>query len=397
MAYHLEDIISREFQAEIQESFALSTGFGVVFVDSSGRHIGDGDNFCALCQKINQTPEGRDACTASNQRAIEIALRTNKPSIYICHAGMVNIEVPLFYNDEYVGALTAGQVRCSEPNDYPVDQVYQKGEHLQADFYRTHLEKVKELSIEQIEATARSLHIISKYIMQTASHFKTQQELYLLEKKQIYLENELNLAELEALQKQVTPHFMFNVISVISRCLSMGQYDIAQEMLRSFAQMLRYSLSDIRSYVTLEKEISYALNYVSIQKIRFGDRIQFEVECEEVLKTMLMPYFFLQPLIENAIEHGLLHKEEGGKARLLCKRFDTYDEICLVDNGVGIMPDKLKQIQNRLQDHRHSTDGVGITNSFRRLSYMYDTQLDFTIDSHLGEGTRIIIRIHHNK
>lgn len=393
MAYHLEDIISREFQAEIQESFALSTGFGVVFVDSSGRHIGDGDNFCELCQRINQTPEGRNACTASNQRAIEIALRTNKPSIYICHAGMVNIEIPLFYNDEYVGALTAGQVRCSEPNDYPVDQVFSQGDYKQTDLYRTHLEKVKELSIEQIEATARSLHIISKHIMQTASHFQTQQELYLLEEKQVYLEKELNLAELEALQKQVTPHFMFNVISAISRCLSMRQYDIAQEMLRSFAQMLRYSLSDIRSYVTLEDEITYALNYVSIQKIRFGDRIQFEVECEDALKTMLMPYFFLQPLIENAIEHGLLHKENGGKAKLMCRRYTSYDEICLVDNGIGIMPDKLKEIQSRLVDQKVSSDGVGITNSFRRLSYMYDKQLKFSIDSNLGEGTKITIQI----
>ena len=97
---NFRDIITETFQNEIQHSFSLATGFGVVFTDAEGRHIGSGANFCKFCEKLNETPEGAQCCTLSNKHAIEIALKTNKPCVYICHAGLVNIEIPLIYNNQ---------------------------------------------------------------------------------------------------------------------------------------------------------------------------------------------------------------------------------------------------------------------------------------------------------
>lgn len=118
---NFRDIITETFQNEIQHSFSLATGFGVVFTDAEGRHIGSGANFCKFCDKLNETQKGAQYCTLSNKHAIDIALETNKPCVYICHAGLVNIEIPLIYNNQCVGAITAGQVICTEPNDYPKD------------------------------------------------------------------------------------------------------------------------------------------------------------------------------------------------------------------------------------------------------------------------------------
>lgn len=110
----LKDIVTEEFQQEIQESFAYATGFGVVFIDKEGNHIGEGSNFTDFCKQINCTEEGAKCCARSNCQAVNIALKTQKPSIYICHAGLVNIEIPLICDGCYAGAVTAGQVFCSE-------------------------------------------------------------------------------------------------------------------------------------------------------------------------------------------------------------------------------------------------------------------------------------------
>lgn len=397
MTVQLNDIISPEFQEEIQDSFALATGFGVVFVDKDGNHLGEGYNFCKFCKKINKIPEGRIACANSNKLAIDISLKTKKPSIYICHAGLINIEIPLFYSGEYIGAITAGQVICEEPEAYPRYKSLIDIEAFNRIKNTTEFENIKVLSIAEIEATERALYSMSKYMVQTAKYNKTQKELFIAKNKKTELEHQLKLAELYALQKQVAPHFIFNVINIISRLISMENYDTAKKMLDSFSGMLRYTLSDIHSYVTLEQEISYIKNYISIQKIRFGNRIDFDIFCDPKMKSIQIPFFAIQPLVENSIEHGLLKLASGGKASLICKRYEKYDEIHLVDNGIGISKELLKNIKLTLETNQKDIlqNHIGIINSYRRLLYMYDDRLSFEINSEKNNGCEIIIRINH--
>ncbi len=136
------------------------------------------------------------------------------------------------------------------------------------------------------------------YIIQSLAYARIQEdlarkseELLKAENKRIELEKQLKQAQLDALQKQVTPHFIFNVINSISRLLSLKEYGTAQEMLSSFSQMLRYSLSDLRSAVPLQQELDYISNYLAIQNIRFGERIHYEITCDEELKSFFIPFF----------------------------------------------------------------------------------------------------------
>lgn len=124
--FDLRSIITEEFQNEIQNSFGYATGFGVVFTDTEGFPIGSGGNFCRFCNRINARKDGAELCSRSNQNAIRLALKQKKPSIYICHAGLVNIEIPLIYQGKCVAAITAGQVLCEEENAYPKDEIASK-------------------------------------------------------------------------------------------------------------------------------------------------------------------------------------------------------------------------------------------------------------------------------
>lgn len=95
MNLQFKDIINPEFQAELQESLTFATGFGVVFIDKEGRHIGDCGNFCRFCREINSTQIGRTACERSNLEGMNAALSTREPSIFLCHAGLVSFVIPL--------------------------------------------------------------------------------------------------------------------------------------------------------------------------------------------------------------------------------------------------------------------------------------------------------------
>lgn len=398
----LKDILTEGFVEQFQDSFAFATGFGVVFVDLDGNHIGEGSNFSKFCREINKTKEGACYCANTNRKAIDIAIKTKKPSIYVCHAGLINIEIPLTYEGEYIGALTAGQVLCSDSDIYPRDSELSTIPWLKTEEAKDYFNNIKVFTRQQIEAAAISLENIANYIIQTAMYNKLQEKLVEerrktieYEKRQIEMEHQLKLAELDALQKQVTPHFMFNVISSISRLISMGSYASAKNMLDSFSQMLRYNLSNMTSRITLEQELNYIKSYLTIQKHRFAERIEYEIINDDNILELEIPYFSLQPLVENAIEHGLLPLENGGKLSLICSETDSFYSIDIIDNGVGMDENKLLSIQHILQEgtNKNVSSHVGLKNCYKRFKLMYGKDATFTLNSTEMLGTSVNIRI----
>lgn len=402
MNVSLKDILTSEFIERLQDSFAFATGFGVVFVDLDGNHIGEGSNFSRFCREINKTKEGASYCASTNRKAIDIAIKTKKPSIYVCHAGLINIEIPLTYEGEYIGALTAGQVLCSDQDIYPKDSDLSTIPWLKTDEAKEYFRNIKTLTRQQIEATAISLENITNYIIQTAMYNKLQEKLteersrrLKYEKRQMEMEHQLKLAELDALQKQVTPHFIFNVINSVSRLISLRKYKSAKNMLDSFSQMLRYSLYDISSIITLGHELNYIENYLKIQKHRFSDRLEYELVIQDDVLDQSIPYFSLQPLVENAIEHGLLPLEDGGLLKLICQKANGYICIDIIDDGVGIDKVKLSEIKDMIDSGEKSleTSHVGLRNCYRRFRLMYGDKVKFSFDSAVDKGTRVSIRI----
>ncbi len=397
----LSQIIDEDFQQEVQEFFAFATGFGVVFIDNEGRHIGPGSNFSRFCNAINACGEGAARCAGSNRQAIGLGLSTLEPCIYICHAGLINIEIPLVYEGHCVGALTAGQVLCEDDEGYPKDQPFDYSHWPAAATLRAYYAEIPRRSRKQIEATAAALAGISNYILQKVAYGQIQadlaanrEKLLLYEKQKLELENQLKRAQLDALQKQVTPHFIFNVINSVSRLISLAEYPAAQEMLDAFAQMMRYSLSSVQPEVFLEQELGYIQNYLTIQSIRFGQGIHHKIECDPRLHKLRIPFFSLQPLVENSMEHGLLENQTGGEVCLRCTLEDGSCHIRLSDDGAGIDPARLEKIRTECLSRSPAAppaEHIGLYNCFTRLKLLFGEGLSFDIQSSPGQGTAIHI------
>ncbi len=399
---NLRDIITEEFQEEIQDSFAYATGFGVVFIDTEGNHIGPGGNFTRFCTAINQREIGAKSCALTNRQAISLAMDNNQPSIYICHAGLVNIEIPLIIEGQHVGAITAGQVRTSEPDSYPRDTTPCAGNWMEDHELVEYYKEIKTLNKQQIEATTKALANISNFIIQRYAFNKMQEELLMrqhellaYQKKQLETEHLLMSAKFDALQKQVTPHFVFNVINSVSRLIYLGENSTAQEMLSSFSGMMRYSLSNLQSLVPLDKELECIKNYLSIQKIRFDDRLSFSISCEESMRSLHVPFFSLQPLVENSLEHGLLTVATGGSVSINAYQDDSGFCIDIVDDGVGFEPGILQAVRESMETSEPGLGGssVGLFNSYNRFRLMYGKAFTMSIDSNPRDGTSTWIRI----
>lgn len=390
----LKDVITPEIQQNIQDAFAYATNFGVVFIDRDGQHIGEGSNFSKLCQAINQSEEGREACAQSNRKAVQIALSTGMASIYVCHAGMINIEIPLLIDGKLIGAVTAGQVFAEKMDDFPQDCHVHSSGWLKEEPFKSYYQEIPTFSTKRIYATAEALMSIANHIVSNYHKQQMQEEIVAQTLRLHDMEKMLAEARFDALSKQIKPHFLFNVLNSISRLIDIDETATANRMLRAFARMFRYQLHDPRQMISLKEELAYIEDYLQIQRIRFGDILQVVVEHDRRADKILLPFFALQPLVENAIEHGILPKGEKGKLLIRTRMGEhcLYIDIC--DDGVGIEAKVLEQVKARFRgEEEEGKRSLGILNSAKRLRDSYGAGFHFDLRSQPHEGTLIRISL----
>jgi len=211
-------------------------------------------------------------------------------------------------------------------------------------------------------------------------------------KMKAQLEKSLKEAELKALQLQINPHFMFNVLNSVNRLISLEEEKKAQQVLDAFTKMLRYSMRDMENIVPLEKELDYVEKYLFLQNLRFGNRVKYKIQVHQELLNLQLPFFTLQPLVENAIIHGLEPKESGGSIQITTEVVANKIAIMIQDNGLGISPEKLKLLQNMdIGAANISSSGIGISNVHSRLKLFFGDNYGFDIKSKLYEGTTVIL------
>jgi two-component system LytT family sensor kinase/two-component system sensor histidine kinase LytS len=206
------------------------------------------------------------------------------------------------------------------------------------------------------------------------------------------LEKEAQLAtqaELKALQSQVHPHFLFNALNtIISFCRTdpMG----ARELLVKLSKFFRHTLKENHSLIKLAKELEYTSYYVEIEKARFGSNLEVEIDIPQELLDCEVPSFVLQPIVENAIKHGVSSKVGLGKVLVKARQKEQNLLLEIIDNGVGI-PDKYL---NCVIEAGHGKGcGIGLSNVKQRIQKIYGTEYGLEISSRQQEGTKVTIQI----
>jgi sensor histidine kinase YesM len=209
--------------------------------------------------------------------------------------------------------------------------------------------------------------------------------------------NELLIgSELKMLQDQMNPHFLFNTLGMISQIAAMEHANQAAELMDITTSLLRYSLDKSNRMSTLYEELECVRNYLHIQQLRFGDRISFELKTSGDLPNVMLPGMILQPLIENAVLHGVGEMLNGAMVAVSASSKNNLLCLTVEDNGRGISGEKLEELLNSDSYPFENSDSrihIGIVNAKKRIEMLYGNSATFHVESTEDVGTLISISI----
>lgn len=193
-------------------------------------------------------------------------------------------------------------------------------------------------------------------------------------------------AEVRALRAQISPHFIYNSLSAIASFVRTDP-DRARELLLEFADFTRYSFRTHGEFTTLAEELRSIERYLLLERARFGDRLSVRLQIAPEVLGVTVPFLCLQPLVENAVKHGLEGKSEGGSITIVARNADRIAIITIEDDGIGEEPDAVRRAL------AGDTDSVGLGNVDQRLRATFGDEFGLVVETAPGAGTKVTVRI----
>lgn len=204
------------------------------------------------------------------------------------------------------------------------------------------------------------------------------------------LERRKREAEIESLLAQVNPHFVYNTLTAVGHSAALDRKEDVHFLIQSLAEVLAFSFDHGPETVALADEIGFLSHYIRLMRITYGYEFDVVYDVAPGVGRFRVPKLLLQPLVENAIFHGLARRRSSGRLFIRAGRTDGHLTVHVEDNGVGMSPDAVGRIFHERGVRRN---GIGVTSVFERLRLMYGTAAELQVESEEGEGTRIAVSI----
>lgn len=204
----------------------------------------------------------------------------------------------------------------------------------------------------------------------------------------------LRKAEFELLQSQINPHFLYNTLDAIVWLAEAGEHKKVVEMVGSLSDFFRTSLNRGKDIVTIKEELQHVRSYLQIQQVRYQDIMQYSIAVPDELNQYLIPKITIQPLVENALYHGIKNKRCIGKIEVTGWKEEDCFFIAVEDNGIGIAEQRLKQVREGIEHKVQTGEGIyGLYNVNERIRLNFGKEYGITIESKYGENTVVLIRL----
>ena len=234
------------------------------------------------------------------------------------------------------------------------------------------------------------------YIDTLKENHRMSELLHREEIERVEMEKQLSGARLELLKSQINPHFLFNTLNMIACMAKLEEAVTTERMISSMSSLFRYNLKTSEQIVTLARELKVVQDYMYIQQMRFGSRILYSCDLKVDAEQAMIPAFTLQPVVENAMVHGLSKKEQGGRVHVRIWEQGKRLVISVADTGLGMSEERLAEVTEAMKERRTSRIGIGQGHIYKRIHMMYK-QGEFRIASIEGRGTVIQMFIPQEK
>lgn len=205
-------------------------------------------------------------------------------------------------------------------------------------------------------------------------------------------EKEKRKYEIKALQAQINPHFLYNTLETIIWMSAGGKNEEVVEVTSALANLFRTSISEGENLVLLSVEMENIQSYLTIQKMRYKDKLTYQVEIPDKLQSLKTPKLILQPIVENAVYHGIKKSQVGGLIKITAEASANILTITVEDDGVGMSREQISQLFTA-DNHDHTGMGIGVLNVNNRIKLCFGQEYGLFYHSEEGKGTRVDIRL----
>ena len=257
-------------------------------------------------------------------------------------------------------------------------------------------------SIQEIRTLATAIYsmedtVLGQYTVEKHNE-RLQQKLANEAMRTAQMERRLQEARLKALQAQINPHFLYNTLNMIGQMSYIEGAERTTELIETFSDFFRYNVESFERDVTLREEIDSAKGYAALQSERFGDRIRYVFEVDDAVNALRVPSLIVQPLVENAVSHGLRMRTGGGEVKVTVQAIGGGGfDLTVSDNGCGMDADALRTLRERAEETRGDDQtehvSIGITNVISRMRLTFGPRFSYDMQSAPDQGFSVRLRV----
>lgn len=379
----------------IQDTFAKAMGVAAVTVDRSGTPITCESNFQPICRMIRSTPAGLARCMKSDAQGGLAAYGSIKPEAYVCLGGLVDVAAPITIEGEYIGCILCGQVVLTEDRENFIKDIVRRNVALGLPYKQVlaAAEQIPSIPKDRLDAAVEMLMLMANHIIEIGMTNLTQTRLLKEAEEKAAAQAALQNAQLRALQSQINPHFLFNSLTLVGYTALDEDAPRTEEIAYTLSELLRYSLRNTATMVALREEVEMVGRYLAIQQMHFGERLTSRVRIDPTLHDVQLPCMLLQPLVENAIVHGVESVTRCVTVELNASRENGAVLLEIADDGPGVDAGVVHSL-NANTPFIHSNrkrPSLGLQSVVRRLAEVYGERFKFKVESSPGKGFRIML------
>lgn len=398
---NLQEVIDINLLQKVQESFSNATGLAAVTVDFRGNPITKYSNFSSFCTLMRKDVQFVDSCLKCDAFGGLEAARRETPYIYRCHSGLLDFAVPIIIKGQLFGSMLAGQVRHDRSDETKLDFVineisdWKKNEDLKKEY-----EDIPVMSYDKITAAAQMMFYVINNMFENDIMNYAQEELRIKNqqlidqmKVQSDLENTLMDYQIQEIQPQVQPRFLFSVMNTLSCLAIIEKAPETNDVILTLTEIMKYALTNDKDSVPLREEISFIEKYLKLQKLRFNDRLQVFIDIPEEIKALYIPSIILQSIVDNAVIHGIETKDGNGIIEVTSHLQEDDCIVAISDNGSGMSEEEIASIFN---EETHLNNGKQLRgkrlrdiNTFLVTNYGKEYQLMVTPNRLAGTTVKL--------
>ena len=382
----LNKLIASNIYARYSGILSLSD-ISLFMVDTNGQILLElipSPDFCThICRE-----RGDQVCPDYNCR-----FNTGDEGSFVCKYGLENILLPIKVQDETLGYIAGMQVysQDTEYQKYMIDiQSLKNKKNAELEFIAKSISSLKTVEPNKIKIHEQLCSHIAKNISidlsESVSHANSDVARLSIEKEML----EKKIIDLEAknMSLVINPHFLFNTLNCIARIAYFEHSHTTEELIYCLSDLLRYNLKQEDKLHTVASEIDNIKKYLYIQKARFKNRLEYNIDVPEKIKSYRIPNMVIQPIVENALIHGITPKRDGGKISIYAEEANKVIIISIADNGNGFPKDVLAKIQNA-----ENNSGLGFRSTNQRLKRYYGECYGLEIVKSDYSGSTVTIKI----